>query len=100
MPVWVMRLPLACWRASAMPKSATRRSEERRAGKEGIYQCDWSSDVCSSDLLGRHVGRGAERHASLGHATAAGVLEGERDAEVGDKEIGRASCRERGYISV
>src|ERR1044072_6696626 len=27
------------------------RSEERRVGKECIYQCDWSSDVCSSDLL-------------------------------------------------
>src|ERR1044072_1052357 len=26
------------------------RSEERRGGKEWIYQCDWSSDVCSSDL--------------------------------------------------
>src|ERR1044072_7975114 len=26
------------------------RSEERRVGKECIYQCDWSSDVCSSDL--------------------------------------------------
>src|ERR1044072_3911670 len=27
------------------------RSEERRVGKECIYQCDWSSDVCSSDLV-------------------------------------------------
>src|SRR6202049_2019561 len=26
------------------------RSEERRVGKECRYQCDWSSDVCSSDL--------------------------------------------------
>src|ERR1044072_6730236 len=26
------------------------RSEERRGGEEGRYQCDWSSDVCSSDL--------------------------------------------------
>src|ERR1044072_192494 len=26
------------------------RSEERRVGKECIYQCDWSSGVCSSDL--------------------------------------------------
>src|ERR1044072_6392222 len=29
------------------------RSEERRVGEECIYQCDWSSDVCSSDLGGR-----------------------------------------------
>src|ERR1035437_10109624 len=26
------------------------RSEERRVGKECRYRCDWSSDVCSSDL--------------------------------------------------
>src|SRR5260221_240700 len=26
------------------------RSEERRVGKEGRSRCDWSSDVCSSDL--------------------------------------------------
>src|ERR1044072_8457979 len=25
-------------------------SEGRRVGKGGRYQCDWSSDVCSSDL--------------------------------------------------
>src|SRR5438034_1402232 len=27
------------------------RSEERRVGKEGRSRCDWSSDVCSSDLI-------------------------------------------------
>src|SRR3712207_4120955 len=27
------------------------RSEERRGGKEGRYWRDWSSDVCSSDLV-------------------------------------------------
>src|SRR5215204_3117092 len=27
-----------------------RRSEERRVGKECRSRCDWSSDVCSSDL--------------------------------------------------
>src|SRR6202049_3129069 len=27
-----------------------RRSEERRVGKERRSRCDWSSDVCSSDL--------------------------------------------------
>src|SRR5688572_4546776 len=26
------------------------RSEERRVGKECRFDCDWSSDVCSSDL--------------------------------------------------
>src|SRR5436190_564685 len=29
----------------------TFRSEERRVGKEWRSLCDWSSDVCSSDLL-------------------------------------------------
>src|ERR1035437_162320 len=29
------------------------RSEERRVGEEGRYWRDWSSDVCSSDLLAR-----------------------------------------------
>src|SRR5215211_3127462 len=30
--------------------SASSRSEERRVGKECRSLCDWSSDVCSSDL--------------------------------------------------
>src|SRR5260221_396120 len=29
------------------------RSEERRVGKECRSRCDWSSDVCSSDLIDR-----------------------------------------------
>src|SRR5579875_833678 len=33
------------------------RSEERRVGKECRSLCDWSSDVCSSDL-GPRLGRG------------------------------------------
>src|SRR5947207_2797922 len=39
---WAIRL-LACCGFS--------RSEERRVGKEWRSLCDWSSDVCSSDLL-------------------------------------------------
>src|SRR5436190_1236570 len=31
--------------------SGKSRSEERRVGKECRSLCDWSSDVCSSDLL-------------------------------------------------
>src|ERR1044072_5695090 len=34
------------------------RSEERRGGKECRYRCDWSSDVCSSDLQLRDAGTG------------------------------------------
>src|SRR6202049_4560021 len=41
--------------ASSVPtkpyKIAWSRSEERRVGKECRSQCDWSSDVCSSDLI-------------------------------------------------
>src|SRR5947207_987521 len=32
------------------PRSRLPRSEERRVGKECRSLCDWSSDVCSSDL--------------------------------------------------
>src|SRR5476649_245144 len=31
------------------------RSEERRVGKECRSLCDWSSDVCSSDLIQNHI---------------------------------------------
>src|SRR3546814_5923967 len=76
---------------------------------------DWSSDVCSSDLLrrpavagtvaaarGAGAGRGAVagqrvrvRGVQRGHARAPDRLRGARPAG-GDGEIGRASCRERG----
>ena len=58
-----------------------------------IKECDWSSDVCSSDLLHLSV-HGLLRAvpaARLGHLRP-------RDAllrEGGRREIGRASCRER-----
>src|ERR1044072_419884 len=51
--------PSSTGRALTSTSSASRsRSEERRVGEEcrsrwaayEIYQCDWSSDVCSSDL--------------------------------------------------
>src|SRR5476649_2468546 len=71
------------------------RSEERRVGKECRSRCDWSSDVCSSDLCAPtvqnrigHDGRPAEydhgdkKTRRCGHVPP--VL-----------EIGRASCRER-----
>ena len=63
-----------------------------------IVDCDWSSDVCSSDLLGLYIFRDSEKTgvfiiliSSIWPTlinTAFGV------ANVG-KEIGRASCRER-----
>src|SRR5262252_4753065 len=71
------------------------RSEERRVGKECRSRCDWSSDVCSSDLvraMDRDEARLREqrREVHLGRAALADVF----GAEV-RVEIGRASCRER-----
>src|SRR3546814_3706211 len=60
---------------------------------------DWSSDVCSSDLLGpnqhradeqtvpRQFGNHANADAVLGLRTAVKILD--------EQQIGRASCRER-----
>src|SRR5476649_1829770 len=71
------------------------RSEERRVGKECRSLCDWSSDVCSSDLVFRFVQR-PWRHGIKSHARGieaiAGKITARPDAEA---EIGRASCRER-----
>src|SRR5882672_114668 len=44
------------------------RSEERRVGKECRSLCDWSSDVCSSDLAGGSIHR--LRHGYGGHRAA------------------------------
>src|SRR2546430_14443118 len=59
------------------------------------FDCDWSSDVCSSDL-GRTNGAGA-----FWLTSGAGMEFGSTDALAGMTgaglfEIGRASCRERG----
>src|SRR6476646_6502878 len=71
------------------------RSEERRVGKECRSRCDWSSDVCSSDLDagGRAAAhdRGGADHARLPRAPRQRPEARRR----GRREIGRASCRER-----
>src|SRR5882672_11058213 len=76
------------------------RSEERRVGKEGRSLCDWSSDVCSSDLLRISRG-GASRHRSDARSGARRhrSLRARRQCRPRE-QIGRASCRERGEISV
>src|SRR5690606_40488949 len=67
------------------------------------FSRDWSSDVCSSDLRVRLRSRTAAsgdsrscqpHHRRLAHASLA------RAFERGLDEIGRASCRERVWISV
>src|SRR5476649_570531 len=71
------------------------RSEERRVGKECRSLCDWSSDVCSSDLGCGHAHR---VHEDFGGA----VPDPQRPWGAADtaqpgavRQIGRASCRER-----
>src|SRR5215204_2037975 len=74
---------------------ATARSEERRVGKECRSLCDWSSDVCSSDLaVTAAVGNSDYVGAAGAELVQLGVkLHALQPA--GDGEIGRASCRER-----
>src|SRR5689334_24931504 len=71
------------------------------------WNCDWSSDVCSSDLEQRDgllYGRGsADMKAGIAAMCAAalrahdaGALGGEVIVAAVADEIGRASCRERG----
>src|SRR5476649_101123 len=71
------------------------RSEERRVGKECRSLCDWSSDVCSSDLdglEGRHSASGRRG----GRRPEEAVEEGRhRPRRHRQRQIGRASCRER-----
>src|SRR2546430_10311801 len=75
------------------------------------FDCDWSSDVCSSDLVGRlMLGRGfleaTTKHQptntpaiSLLYALEAQLARIEREGGAEGRwrrhEIGRASCRER-----
>src|SRR5882672_5062408 len=80
--------------------STVRRSEERRVGKEWRSLCDWSSDVCSSDLARDAVAcRRARQHA--GHGRHRALARAQRlPARLDGAQIGRASCRERVEISV
>src|SRR6476646_5029558 len=80
--------------STTRPKVASR-SEERRVGKECRSRCDWSSDVCSSDLpVGGGDVRpdGERRH---GRLPGPHQPEDEHDQAEGGQQIGRASCRER-----
>src|SRR5215211_3977626 len=83
------------WRMISQYGRGSARSEERRVGKECRSRCDWSSDVCSSDLdgtahgdleLARKEGEFGMQRAPLAHDFA---------VRAGIGEIGRASCRER-----
>src|SRR5579875_3929033 len=59
-------------RPSGSRSRRRRRSEERRVGKECRSRCDWSSDVCSSDLnAATHWDRGGADDALIHDAEAA-----------------------------
>src|ERR1035437_6255026 len=95
----VAHRPASCrWRPISLatwPTHGSRRSEERRVGKECRYRRDWSSDVCSSDLYEDGV-----VFISTNSSTPPGKLQMAADfagnvADTWQQEIGRASCRER-----
>ena len=58
-----------------------------------IYQCDWSSDVCSSDLLAEVSAFRCGQGALQSHRASDDANEDQEGLFLG--EIGRASCRER-----
>src|SRR5882672_5419422 len=71
------------------------RSEERRVGKECRSRCDWSSDVCSSDLGSKSPILGGKfiRHQKDSFQF---FKTGQVQIQLfHDAQIGRASCRER-----
>src|SRR5882672_2741427 len=88
--------PHARWGALAHGYFPSRlRSEERRVGKECRSLCDWSSDVCSSDLFSPiRIGFRRLPLRSLGGPARALGSAGSWIFPF-PAEIGRASCRER-----
>ena len=58
-----------------------------------IYQCDWSSDVCSSDLFKDLKFTNLLEKEWKSDSDYDEI--GEGDGEKKPKQIGRASCRER-----
>src|SRR5476649_516049 len=71
------------------------RSEERRVGKECRSRCDWSSDVCSSDLFPEFQPSPRRRPATQTRPAQARPQRHDRGVASQRREIGRASCRER-----
>src|SRR5476649_2243403 len=71
------------------------RSEERRVGKECRSRCDWSSDVCSSDLKGRVVYHELAPRPGYRKRIYPGKPHPRLRPGLRHRQIGRASCRER-----
>src|SRR5476649_1498895 len=71
------------------------RSEERRVGKECRSRCDWSSDVCSSDLMLTVRRQPDEWRQGFSAGASDYVYKPLNGQDLVEREIGRASCRER-----
>src|SRR2546426_1181808 len=98
------------WKSGWLSSSSA--SARRRAARMSAFfffssrrrhtrlQGDWSSDVCSSDLDRRGVRRGVELRPARRDRALTRQERLRRPRRLGAREIGRASCRERGEISV
>src|SRR5476649_555432 len=80
---------------SLMNMLMPRRSEERRVGKECRSLCDWSSDVCSSDLESIPGYEEIGWAGIGGSASTPSEIIAILNEHVNAAQIGRASCRER-----
>src|SRR6476646_6051975 len=81
------RQPLpSVWTIGGARLPTTTRSEERRVGKECRSRCDWSSDVCSSDLLEEHLQSPQLQDRSEDEATVAKRLDDRRRAVADDDQ--------------
>src|SRR5882672_5752723 len=81
--------------ASCQCFSSSLRSEERRVGKECRSRCDWSSDVCSSDLDALEEGRGKDGGTWMFSYPPWISVSRVMPMLLQFSKIGRASCRER-----
>src|ERR1035437_9456806 len=65
---------LATWAKAWLFSVVSPRSEERRVGKECRSRCDWSSDVCSSDLQGLADAKQGDQRGATQQLLNAGYL--------------------------
>src|ERR1035437_860590 len=85
----------AAWSGLLCPCRSSARSEERRVGKECRYWRDWSSDVCSSDLVVVAIGGADDDRLVRQYTGRCGGLVWLALSLQIEREIGRASGRER-----
>src|SRR5476649_331322 len=91
----LLRVVAVCCSLLHLLMSQTVRSEERRVGKECRSRCDWSSDVCSSDLSITVNVNPVATITAMSTTGCSGVLFSLTPVNVANGKIGRASCRER-----